>query len=329
MFTHDQILDSLLETFDKSAVELFRAFMARNKHISKWFISADFCLHDDTRPNDCMCFSVTPYDMEFDDLKSAVQKVMGRDLKKTRTVSEDAAEFLRDPRFFHIAILLPKERTFFADGPHSDPLATARRSVAITLTDVQKQAPGSDSHRRVRKLAASTQANNFNHELFSDVCLLALFLSFVSMIIGRESANEPKMIGWFSDRDSMTEWCDSILWDFALANVQSLAAKRQIKITGTEFPIAIPDPSTGDMWFDHLVRIADYIAGTLAVWDIKNNQVPTTPKSDKFLRMIEGVIADSQNLIVLGLEVGNHGLQCKRINVVKSVQPTENAAESN
>ena len=44
-----------------------------------------------------MCFSITSYDIEFDGLKSAVQAVMGRDLKKTKTISEDAAIFLRDP----------------------------------------------------------------------------------------------------------------------------------------------------------------------------------------------------------------------------------------
>ncbi len=314
MFPPVLIYDKLLETFDQSSAELFRAFMKQNANASKWLISCDFFLHDNTRPNDCFCFSITPFDQPFEDLKAAIQSVLGKDIKHIRSISEKAANLLRDGRFFHIAVILPKNRTVFNNGPGSDPLDIAREAAKISLEGCVERERGADPIARVRKLVQDSKAKNFNHELFSDVILLSLFLPFISLLISRE--RKADVIGWFSDRDSMTEWCDRILWDFAVENVHGLAALKRIDIAGTKFPIAVPD--AGDMWFDHLVRLSDYIAGTLAVWDLKRNLVPTTPKSDKFLRVVEDVVADSENMIVLGLDIGDAGLQWKRLCVTKS-----------
>jgi hypothetical protein len=176
---------------------------------------------------------------------------------------------------------------------------------------------GEEAVGRFRKLVNESSANSFNKELFGDMILLAYFFSFISLLIARERKTE--LIAWFSDRDSMTEWCDGVLWNMALEDIHGFAEYLKIAIPTTEFlPIGMPDPTTGEMWFDHLVRLADYIAGSLAVWDTKNNQVPTTPKSDKFLKVIEEVIADSDNLVVLGLNIGDEGVQWKRLQVVKA-----------
>ena len=306
---------------------MFRTFVEKHRDASKWLISADYCLHDASRPNDCMCFSITSYDIEFDGLKSAVQAVMGRDLKKTKTISEDAAIFLRDPCFFHVAILLSKQRNMFASGPGSDPLAVARDAAALTVRQFEEYERGADAIRRAREMLNASRANGFNYELYGDMLLLSLFLPFISLLIARE--REPDVVGRFSDRDNMTTWCDGLIWSFALENVHGLAAQRQIRIDKTQFPIAVPEPNTGEMWFDHLVRLADYIAGTLAVWDLQTNNVPVKPTSDKFLRIIEDVIADSDNMVILGLDIGNQGLQWKRVNVVRNIEPSSNVSAPN
>jgi hypothetical protein len=61
------------------------------------------------------------------------------------------------------------------------------------------------------------------------------------------------------------------------------------------------------LWYDELIRIADYFAGTVAALDIKANVVP----SDKFVRLLRGVIADAENVAILRLRIGDDGLQVK------------------
>ncbi len=316
MFPPETIISNFFETFDKSSVTLFREFLNHNKDVSRWIISCDFCLHDRSRPNDCICFSITPYNNTFENIKTSITSVLGRDIKNTRSVSDSAANLLRDKRFFHIAFLLQKNRAVFNNGPNSDPLEISREVANITLLKSVEMERGEPRISLLRKLVQESKAKSFNHGLFADLYLLALFLPIISLLIARERKAE--MIGWFSDRDSMTEWCDRILWEFATENVHGLAERLCIDISGTEFPIAVPDPKTDEMWFDHLVRLSDYIAGTLAVWDLESNHVPTTPKSDKFLKMVESVISDSENMVLLGLDIGENGLQWKRILVQRT-----------
>lgn len=310
MFDPLLIFDCFLESFDKSAVSQLRAFLSKNNLNRKWLISADYCIGDKTRPNDCMCFSITPYDMDFTDLQDMVSSVLRKDIKKIKNITQDTVEFLRNDRFFHIAILLRKDRNCFNNGPNSNPLEVAREVAIITLQQMESAGFNEDQLKKVRQLVQESKANSFNYKLFGDLLLLSLFFPFVSLLIARECKTEG--IGWFSDRDKMTEWIDGILWTFATNNVRGLAEHKGIYVGKEVFPIAVPSPDTQQMWFDPLLRFTDYIAGSLAVWDIKNNRLPDKQNSNKFLRMVEDVIADSTNLIICGLDIGDEGMQWRR-----------------
>jgi hypothetical protein len=52
------------------------------------------------------------------------------------------------------------------------------------------------------------------------------------------------------------------------------------------------------MWFDEFIRLPDYIAGILAAWDFSTNQLPMSGQN-KYLRLAEDVVADSENMIVI------------------------------
>ena len=98
----------LFETYDKSAVVDFREFLKTNVGVKKWQIAADFCLDDKERPNDTFAFTLIPYDAYPDDLISEIRRALPKDLKKTKTISGAASEFLRQDRRFHFAFLFPE-----------------------------------------------------------------------------------------------------------------------------------------------------------------------------------------------------------------------------
>ena len=104
----------------------------------------------------------------------------------------------------------------------------------------------------------------------------------------------PEKVGWFCDRDSMTSFCDGVIWDYALENFLGLSELLQIKRGSTMPIIAAPDRSSGHevMWYDEYIRAADWLAGTMAAWDQRSNTI--AGEQDKYLRVIEDVVAGAK-----------------------------------
>jgi hypothetical protein len=69
------------------------------------------------------------------------------------------------------------------------------------------------------------------------------------------------------------------------------------------------------MWFDYMIRPADWFAGAIASWDRKLNALPDT--NDKYKLMIETVVADVDNMTLIHGDMDRGGLQFRRIAVSK------------
>ena len=57
-----------------------------------------------------------------------------------------------------------------------------------------------------------------------------------------------------------------------------------------------------------MIRVADYIAGLLAAWNLKTNQLPA-----KYTVLTEDFAADSKNTVVFKIQMDENGAQCSRI----------------
>lgn len=126
MIAPNIFFEQLFETFDKSSIQPFRNFVARNAGVTKWMIAADYCLHDRSRPNNAFVFSVIPYDDWFGALRDEIRSSLPRDIKKTKTVERATTDFLASDRRFHIAFLSDSDPILFTNGPGSLPLQIAR-----------------------------------------------------------------------------------------------------------------------------------------------------------------------------------------------------------
>jgi hypothetical protein len=90
-----------------------------------------------------------------------------------------------------------------------------------------------------------------------------------------------------------------------MENMHGIAERLNISIDAIRFPIAVPDSQgPAGLWFDELIRVADYFAGTLAAWNTKANFVPKV----KYARMLREVIADASNVAILKLRIGDDGM---------------------
>jgi hypothetical protein len=255
-----------------------------------------------------MAFSIVPYQDWYSNIQDRIRAALPKDIKNTSNIAKKTIEFLKRPTLFHIAVLLDRDRTFFTNGAGSDRLAIARQSIRADLAQVSALGPDPRRIARFKLLEQASLADSFNVGLASDLAILALLYSFASLLLARERTQE--IIGWFSDRDNLTTWCDGVLWDYALGNISGIAERLGIPLGAIQFPIAVPDPSApakSQLWYDELIRIADYFAGTVAALDKTTHRVP----SDKFVRLLRGVIADAANVSILRLRIGDDGLQVR------------------
>lgn len=313
----DDILKALFDTFDKSALEDFRRFLVCNALVKKWMIAADFCLHDKERPNHVFALTVIPYDDYHSTLQDEIKEAIPKDLKKTRDVPAKTKVCLLDPRRFHFAFVLKSPPDVFNDMQGRDRKVVARECLRKTLDMLKQHGRSQKTIERFKQLVQKAERKNFPVELLADMFLFAYLLSFVTLALARERRNE--IVGWFSDRDNMTTWCDGVLWDIALENVYGLASLLNISLPDGLVQIGVPTSeeelaqlaasapgaaSVDPMWFDDLIRLPDYIAGVMAAWNLATNQLPTGKA--KFQHLAEDVIANAKNMAVMTLTYGDY-----------------------
>ena len=103
--------------------------------------------------------------------------------------------------------------------------------------------------KRLQELKRLSQSNGFNVRLIGDLWLLALLFAAITLLIGRERPSE--VIGWFPDRDDMTNWCEGIWQDFAFWDTRAFADVFNVDLRATQITVGLPDRSTGReiMWF--------------------------------------------------------------------------------
>lgn len=314
MHSQVKVAELFLNTFDGSAAEDFRSYLSGHPQVTKWMIAADFSLHDPERPMDCMAFTFIPYDAEFDELKADVHAALPKDLKKTKALSSEAAAWLREKRRFHVPITLSKLRQVFYNDAQSDSLRVAREHIEFTISALN-QSPGmyAGMLKRFKKLQQAAKANSFNVELLSDIWLLGIWFGVLTLVLARERRCE--IIGWFPDRDNMTNWCDGVWQDYALENARSFCDIHQVDLHATKLVAGAPDRSIGKeaMWFDHTIRAADWFAGSIGAWDRSPNLVPS--EHPKYRQMLENVVADAENIAIIHCDIAEQ-MQFRRILAV-------------
>lgn len=181
-----------------------------------------------------------------------------------------------------------------------------------------------ESIRRLKRLQQESLAKAFNVRLLSDMYLLAYFYCFVSLTLAKET--EVEILGWFSDRDSMTTWVDGVIWDIATETLHGLAGSLDVKVPHNSPLVALPDPEAGSnpMWFDEFIRLPDYIAGILAAWNLDTNEIPVD--KEKYGTLARTLMPDAKNMALFRIRHEQQGLAIARI--VFSVKPFESSVDA-
>src|ERR1700676_3710222 len=300
MILATDLADALFEAFDTIAAT-FKAWMQEHKEW-QWIISADYALRDPSSPGDCFAFTVMPYDKPLSAFEAEVNGTRLRDIKDSRELSDDQVSWLRDKRHFHFVFPINRDRKFFFEQGRL-PREVAHECAKVIRDHFVAAGRHPDQLKRVNSLVEMTKSNGFNVGLYTDVTLLSLLFPLVTLLIRREQPSS--RVFWFSDRDSMTTWGEGVLWDLAMENLVGLSERFGLEYRGAPI-IGTPDTSGGAevMWFDHYIRSADWLAGSMAAWDREKNEWPDKAKYD---RMIRDVIAESEKAVFFPVSLTTEG----------------------
>jgi hypothetical protein len=276
--------------------QLFKNFVERNPN-RDWFFSSDYVLGDKTRPNDCMCFTVYPLN-EHDplDLWKDIPSLLTSDLKNIKSVSEAAIAFLRRDTHFSICFVLAKDRY---SGNNRDLV----RSAIHQLLEGMRAWKDAEQHAvfitRMQRFERAAAANNANFRLMRDIFIVTSIASIIAYLITKWAA--PRIVGWFSDRDRLITAYGQIARDLFLINHGSICQHRGIEFQGVQLRYGDPLPDLKfpkQSWYDAIIRVPDYLAGTLAAYDYRENKTSGQKASD----IVRGVFSNAVNSLVIIFE---------------------------
>jgi hypothetical protein len=102
----------------------------------------------------------------------------------------------------------------------------------------------------------------------STMMISTVLAAFCTLIVAKERNIE--VVGWFPDRDSITEAYDRIANSMFAVNFSAFCQQRQIDHRNIRTVVGLPQVDSeapNKMWYDELIRIPDFFAGGLAAWD--------------------------------------------------------------
>lgn len=279
----------------------FNHFVTKNPS-NAWFISSDYVIGDSTRPNDCMCFTIYPINGP-DPLAiwTEIASVLPKDFKKIKGLGEEPITFLKQDSHFSICIILPKERH---TGNHRGLVKNAIDTLLAEMCRWEDADRHQEYIARMRRLASSATANNFKSTLMRDIFFVTAAAAVIAYLLTKWTS--PRLIGWFSDRDALISAYERIAADLFMINYGSICQHRGVQFQDVQLRNGnpLPDPRLPrQSWYDAIVRVPDYLAGTLAAYNYRDN---TTSGTKKVFEMISEVLPNALNLVIIAFKLDGH-----------------------
>ncbi len=310
----EKVITAIHQTIQKSLLKDFQSYIAIHSQQKKFCIYSDYCL-DSKKYNKVASFTVAPAWTAFPEYENYAINAIPRDIKKTKSIAISATEFLKNRSFFHFNFVI------------NDNYSIARREQTIqdiTITSINEiirmiegwlinQPEGtekfSEQIKKFKQWKQELRKKSINTKLFKHIAMISALAGYIAFLITKEA--EATDIVWFSDRDVIVNSYGNIsydlfdMWHFGLCD--KYGAYEPYSSIG--FPDT--DGSASSLWYDHLVRIPDYLAGALSSWKMDINIVEK-PKHAEILR---NVFADNPFCSIIEINISNSSFRASRLTV--------------
>jgi len=308
-------------------IDLLPIFLAATKTVqqrmTKWFsgypggmpwtIVSDYCVGDDGKKNDVFSFVVIANHDKTENICEYISAVAPRDLKKVRQVPHGLMHYLACPQpvTFSVSFVIDRGAALLRDYLHVEHMASFIPDACELVEELQKNSPAGVSVnpeyfgqvlRRLNLFGKDLARKQLNAKLSRQIHLASGFAATMFYLVTQST--QVGYLRWISDRDKLIEHNDTVVYDLAYLYFVLMSSSQPGLTSSAQGNLILNLPKiffelpekTGKHRFDALIRLPDYLAGTMA--DIGPDM---SYSKEKFGEMLHKVFVESPNNCVVQL----------------------------
>jgi hypothetical protein len=293
-----------------------------------YYLVSDYCLGDAGKQHDVYAFEIVLHHDRLSAIEEYIRAVAPSDLKGARKASHGLGQYLVCPVTFSVSFSVAKETRALRGYATVDEMTSfvpeARRVVAAWIEHNSNHAAYFERlDRRLKLLGDELAQKRRNEKLIRQIFLVATFAAYVLELL--DDAKAPSEVCWISDRDAMFDRYDGLAFDLAFffwLLVRSERAPSSPPVPRLKFASPGMD---GEQEYAELIRLPDYLAGTLA--DISLPEIEFS--HDKFPPLFSQLFVEASNNAVLQVDLDGEALVTRRVlfgsprSVWQPLQPDE------
>jgi len=300
-------------TFSKCAEQEMAAFISRYDSLtkSKWYFASDYCLNNPDKKHNVVAFSLFPHLLGFDKFNALMDAHMPQDYKENFSPSEAQAKLLANIPAFHVAVVLPKDFTISGDPAkeHSTMVAILEAYVLMLKKwiDADNVGMAETYQKREKEMARLLKSMKYRPDkawkspsgkhivaMRNVLVITNIFVSLARRLL-RQSPNA--LLGWLPDRDAIMRWPNAkvkgIVHDIASDYIHIHCQNKGRTFDPRRFIAYLPNEQ-GDLWYDYINRIPDYVAGIVSQMDLATGEVP-----ERLVALRNEFVADNPHLVIV------------------------------
>ena len=278
-----------------------------------WSVVSDYCIGDVHKGSDVFSFViVAPHDTT-ENICEYIAGAAPKDLKNTNKVPLGLVQYLacEVPVTFSVSFVMRRDAALLRNYLSVEAMSALVAGAISFLDDrlsLYQDARDIDYHQSaIKRLSAfkrDLSHKNLNAKLARQIHLVAAMVATLCNMLNQ--AVSARAIRWISDRDALFERHDAVVSDLAyvyyLTQAIELTTPEQRETQNIGSSLAtlrfeIPE-KTGKHRFDELIRLPDYLAGTLADLDSETMAV----SKEKFDVVLHSVFVNSENNWLIQLQ---------------------------
>lgn len=301
----DKIVNALRGTLDKTFLTNLRDYIKINGSCNDFILISDYCVNDKSKPNDVIAFTISPREMYSPELMIGIDTSIPKDIKKTKNIDDKTIATLNDRRFFHIAFVLDDISGYLHAAHVSDKYILLKNIEGImdmltywSANQPKGAAKFNEQLKKFKNVKNLLERPTANIKLFRRLVLTSFLASLIAFYLSKESCC--KNIIWFPDRDVIHEAFTGIYIDiFEIMHWGLCLDKLPSGRITPRIGRAVYESGEKRMWFDALIRLPDFIAGTVASWDFESNLT----SAEKHAILLDKVFVENPYCMIIRLNM--------------------------
>lgn len=305
-------------TFEQSTLRDLEYWFSDFPVDATWYVVSDYCFGDKNKNSDSVSFSILLNHDKIENIKEYIRAFAPKDIKSTRSVSKGFIQYINSPVIFHITFMIDRKTKYMKDYATKENMQEFLSYFRDFVSEVGKNSIFDDGFissvmKRSYEFERDFKNKNMNLRLSRQIYLVAVFASLVFYYLNR--SKKPSHIKWISDRDAINKRYDGFIYDLSYFLFLSEMGQEVSSKDGTitllhkpQFIFPVEDELENGK-YDELIRIPDYLAGTLA--DLNMNTGEFT--KDKFYTVFFDSLLESKNHSVIQVYGNGERLSSRRI----------------